>query len=67
MNHQPCAEHWKIYEDFVRDLRHDDRYPFIRNVEDYHGESVIKLCPSQHPFVTNYQQKKITESFIDFL
>ena len=67
MNGQPHEEHYRIYEDFVRDLRHDDRYPFIKNVNDYNGESVIKLCPSQQQFVTSYQQKKITESFIDFL
>ncbi|MGN0443033.1 MAG: hypothetical protein ACI4F5_00265 [Acutalibacteraceae bacterium] len=67
MNKQPCSEHQKIYEEFVRDIRHDERYPFIRNISDYKGESIIKLCPSQHQFVTPYQQKKITESFIDFL
>ena len=67
MNRQPCEEHFRIYEDFVRDLRHNDRYPFIRSISDYKGESIIKLCPSQHQFVTSYQQKKITESFIDFL
>lgn len=67
MNRQPCEEHYKIYEDFVRDLRHDDRYPFIRNVNDYNGESVIKLCPSQHQCVTSCQQKRITDSFCEFL
>ena len=67
MNIQPCEEHYRIYEDFVRDLRHDDRYPFIKNVNDYNGESVIKLCPSQHQFVTSYQQKKITDNFCEFL
>lgn len=67
MNRNPCEEHYRIYEDFVRDLRHDNRYPFIRNVSNYNGEQIIKLCPSQHQFVTSYQQKKITESFIDFL
>ena len=67
MNKQTCDDHSRIYEDFVRDLRHDDRYPFIRNVEDYKGESVIKLCPTQHQFVTSYQQAKITEEFVKFL
>lgn len=67
MNIQSCEEHYRIYEDFVRDLRHDDRYPFIKNVNDYNGESVIKLCPSQHQFVTSYQQKKITDNFCEFL
>lgn len=67
MSLQPCTDHSRIYEDFVRDIRQDDSYPFIINIEDYNGESVIKLCPSQHQFVTSYQQKKITESFVDFL
>lgn len=67
MNKQPCGDHSRIYNDFVRDLRHDDRYPFIRSVEDYKGESVIKLCPAQHQFVTAYQQAKITKEFIKFL
>ena len=67
MNKQPCDDHSRIYEDFVRDLRHDTRYPFIRNVEDYKGESIIKLCPTQHQFVTEYQQSKITEKFVEFL
>lgn len=67
MNLQLCTDHSRIYEDFVRDIRQDDSYPFIRHIEDYNGKSVIKLCPSQHQFVTSYQQKKITESFVDFL
>ena len=60
-------DHSKIYRDFVRDLRGDDRYPFIKNVHDYHGETIIKLCPSQHQYVSSYQQAKITSEFIDFL
>lgn len=67
MNFQPCTDHSRIYEDFVRDIRQDGSYPFIRHIEDYNGELIIKLCPSQHQFVTSYQQKKITESFVDFL
>ncbi len=64
---QPCEDHARIYEDFVRDLRNDESYPFIRNVEDYAGEAVIKLCPSQHPSVSAYQQKKLTDKFAQFL
>lgn len=67
MNLQPYSDHARIYEDFVRDISKDDRYPFIRCTNDYNGESVVKLCPSQHQLVTSYQQKKLTESFIDFL
>ena len=67
MNKQPCEDHARLYADFVRDLRHDDRYPYIRTVEDYKGESVIKLCPSQHPSVSPYRQRKITDQFIEFL
>lgn len=67
MNKQPCENHARIYEDFVRDLRNDTRYPFIKNVEDYTGESVIKLCPSQHPLLSAYQQKKRTDKFVEFL
>lgn len=59
--------HERIYEEFVRDLRYDKRYPFIRKVEEYTGQSVIKLVPSQHSFVTEYEQRKITKSFNEFL
>ena len=67
MNPQPCSDHARIYEDFVRDIRNDNRYPFIKYTDDYNGESVVKLCPSQHQSVTPYRQKKLTEGFIDFL
>ena len=61
------SDHSLIYDNFVRDLRHDRRYPFIINVNEYRGESVIKLCPSQHQDVSSYQQAKITSGFVDFL
>ena len=60
-------DHSRIYDDFVRDLRGDERYPSIRKADEYKGEPVIKLCPSQHQSVSAYQQAKITSGFVDFL
>lgn len=61
------GEHYRIYEDFVRDLRHNDVYPFIRYPNEYGGESVIKLCPSQHQATSDCEQRKITSSWAKFL
>lgn len=61
------GEHYKIYTDFVRDLRHNNKYPFIRYPEEYNGEKIIKLCPSQHQIISDYQQRKVTLSWVKYL
>lgn len=61
------GEHYKIYEDFVRDLRYNNKYPFVHYPEEYKCEKVIKLCPSQHQAVSDYQQWKITSSWVKYL
>lgn len=65
--------HSRLYDDFVNDYRENEEYPFMKYPEDYHGESIMKLCCSQHSKVidgvetiSDHQQKKITESWARF-
>lgn len=61
-----AVDHGQIY-DFVRDLRHDDQYPFIHCVEEYKNQKVIKWCPTQHQNITPYKQKMIIKQWVHML
>jgi hypothetical protein len=62
-----AKEHDRIYEDFVRDIRNNADYPFIRLVEEYSNQEIIKFCPSQHENATVSQQRKISTQWQSFL
>ncbi|MBR3866455.1 MAG: hypothetical protein IKM54_01495 [Butyricicoccus sp.] len=51
---------------FFHDLRLDKSLPYLRFPEQYDGNLSVKLVCSQHGD-TPYHQKKITQSWIDFL
>lgn len=61
------TDHSRIYDEFVRDLRHDEDYPFIRYPEDYNGQEVIKLCCSQHSFISDKKQRELTSAWAEYL
>lgn len=62
------TDHSRIYDDFVRDLRHNENYPFIYYPKDYKGQSVIKLCCSQHKgFISDKKQRELTQAWADYL
>lgn len=65
--------HARIYDDFVNEYRWDKSIPFIRYPDEYSGQQILKLCCSQHSKVvdwvetiSDYQRKKITESWVEF-
>lgn len=65
--------HARIYDDFVGEYRWNESIPFISYPEEYDGEEILKLCCSQHSKVvdqvetiSDYQRKKITESWVEF-
>lgn len=62
-----AKEHYLIYDEFVRDLRHNDTYPFIRYIEEYDNQEVIKLCVSQHQGLSENEQKKLTTAWVEYL
>jgi len=53
-------------EPYIRELRWNDAFPFYRLPEEYDGASTAKLSCTQHAG-TSYQQKKITDRWVDFL
>lgn len=62
------TEHHRIYDDFIKDLRFDERIPAIKYPKEYNGQDIIKLVVSQHGYlISEKKQKQITESWIRFL
>jgi len=62
-----------IYEDFVAEYRWNKDYPFYDYPDEYDGAAIMKLSCSQHMWdrdgmgpLSDYQQKKITESWVKF-
>lgn len=56
--------------EYIVDMRYDSDYeniPFLHYPEEYNGQSVVKLCCTQHQYVSEHEQKKLTESWIHFL
>ena len=52
---------------FIEDLRRDDSLPFIHFPEEYHGEEKLKLCCTQISGLSDYQQKKVTDKWAEYL
>lgn len=67
MKKTPITASLNIYDNFVRDLRFNNEYPFIRYIEDYDNQEVIKLSISQHQGLSSYQQNKLTNDWIKYL
>lgn len=42
-----AGKHYRVYDEFARDLSYDNQYPFIHYPEEYSGEKIIKLCALQ--------------------
>lgn len=68
MSTEFSTDHSRIYEDFVRDLRFCESYPYIYYPKEYNGQNAVKLCCSQHKgFISEKRQKQITTSWANFL
>ena len=63
----------RCIEMYMPDLRANPEIATIHYPEEYAGQQTVKLCCTQHynafyrPDITDYQQKKITESWVKFL
>lgn len=60
-------------EDYIPDMREEKEIPFLLYPDEYTGQRSVKLCCTQHhnayyrPDITAYKQKKITQSWVEFL
>lgn len=58
---------------FIDDLRNCDDIPYLHYPDEYDGQESVKLVCTQHynmfyrPDITLHRQKKITQSWVDFL
>ena len=49
------------------EFRWDNGTPFHHRPEEYDGAGDVKLCCTQHVHATEYQQKKLTDVWVDVL
>ena len=58
-----------LYNDFVRDLRYDDKYPVLQKVSEYDGQEIVKLTCTQHSelLFSEEESRRITKDWVEFL
>lgn len=69
-----ASEHWRIYEEFVRSLMHEEG---VLHPGDYRGQESAKLVCAQHPFtieecindpkLVERRQREYTDEWVRFL